>query len=269
MKTSDYFETVARPHMGSLSMKVFSLSAVLWLVMTGCVSTTSGSIAVERDDEDAAELNYQLGARYYNNGNYNLARDRLELSLEIDPGRAIAWTTLALTYEQLGNQRLASESYNRAVRAEPRNFDVRNNYAVFLCRQGRFDEAREHFDRAAKAPTNDSSEVTLTNAGVCMVQKPDYEQAEELFRKALDRRPNHPEALLQLTVLKYRTEDYLGARAFLQRFLVDNEASAAVLFLGVQIEDKLGNDRARGEYREQIQDSFPNSPEAQRLREIG
>ena len=39
--------------------------------------------------------------------------------------------------------RLATESYERAVKVAPRNFDVLNTYAVFLCRQNRFDEADE------------------------------------------------------------------------------------------------------------------------------
>ena len=225
----------------------------------GCVQTTTvtGGISPDADDGDAAQLNYELGARYYRNGNYELARDRLLLSIDLNPSNAIVHTTLALTYEQLENLRLATESYENAVRAEPRNFDVQNAYAVFLCRQGDFDRARKHFDRAVKVPENDNAYVMLTNAGVCMTQKPDFAAAEEYFRAALNRKADYGDALLQLSLLKFSTEDFLSARAFLQRYLSSSVPTAGVLFLGVRIEEALGDDRARTEYSNRILREFP------------
>jgi type IV pilus assembly protein PilF len=147
------------------------------------------------------------------------------------------------------------------------NFKVRNTYAVFLCGQKRFDDAGKQFDRAIRAPDNDNAEITLTNAGVCMTQRPDYGKAEAFFRQALERRANHPEALLQLSVLKHQTGDYLNARAFLQRYLSVTDATPSVLFLGLQIEEELGDDRARASYANQLLRDFPNSAEARRVLE--
>jgi type IV pilus assembly protein PilF len=239
------------------------------LVLAGCVSTTTGPPEKKADQNDAAELNYQLGARYYRKGDYDLARDRLELALEQNPKNGLAWSALGLTYEALGNVRLAEESYEEAVRVAPRDFKIQENYAVFLCRQGRFDEARKYFDKAIKAPTNDYSEQTYTNAGVCMMQKPDHVAAEEYLRAALERRPNHGEALLQMSVLFYETGDALRARAFLQRYLGSNMPTAPVLFHGIRIEEKLGDDTARREYTMQLLRDFPDSAEAERVRKAG
>ena len=237
------------------------------LVLAGCVSTTTGPSRPDADEGDAAELNYQLGARYYRNGNYELARDRLLYSIELDPKRAIAHSTLALTYEQLGNTRLATESYERAVRVAPRNFDVLNAYAVFLCRQNRYDEAADFFERAVSVPENDNSEIMLTNAGVCLVQKPDYARAETFFRRALEEKSNYGEALIQLSLLKHETGDDLHARAFLQRYLTSNPANAGILLLGYQIEDRLGDDRARDDYAGRLLREYPASAEAKRVLE--
>jgi type IV pilus assembly protein PilF len=235
------------------------------LLLTGCVTTTTTNTTPTPDGIDkgnAADLNYQLGARYYRNGNYELARDRLLLSIDLDPKNAVAHYTLALTYEQLENLRLATNSYEQAVRIAPRDFNVQNAYAVFLCNHENFDEAREHFDRAIKVTENDYSETTMTNAGVCMMQKPDHELAESYFRQALARKPNYG---LQLSVLKFSTEDYLGARAFLQRYLSANVPSAGVLYLGVRIEEELGDDRARTDFSNQILRDFPESTEARSI----
>ena len=102
---------------------------------------------------------------------------------------AVAYTTLALTYEALDNERLAREAYEKAVSVAPKDFEVQNAYAVFLCQQQDFDGAQKYFAKAAEHPENDACENTLTNAGVCMMQKPNFEAAEEFFRAALDRKP--------------------------------------------------------------------------------
>ena len=243
--------------------------ALSGLLLSGCVSTTTGRIPMEADDANAAELNYQLGARYYQNGNYEMARDRLLLSIDLAPKNAVAHSTLALTYEALGNVRLARESYAEAIRVGSRNFDVQNTYAVFLCKQRDFAAAGVHFDKAASHPENDNAEVTLTNAGVCMLQKPDLVAAERYFREALDRRSNYSEALLQLCLMKYQQQDYLASRAFLQRFMASNKTTAGILYIGAEIEDKLGDERARKEFVDQLLRDFPTSEEARKALETG
>ena len=247
----------------------FLVAMATILICAGCISSTSGQPKPDGDDDVAADLNYQLGARYYYNGEYDLARDRLLLSLKFDPKNAIAWSTLGLTYEALGNVRLATEAYDEAVRTAPRDYQIQDNYGVFLCRQGRHEDARKYFDRALKAPTNDYAERTFTNAGVCMMQKPDYEQAEKYLRGALERRPNYAEALLQMSVLFFEKGDNLRARAFLQRYMSNNVPTAPVLYHGIQIEEKLGDDSARRDYTMQLLKDFPDSVEAQSIRQSG
>ena len=239
--------------------------AAAMLFAAGCVSSTTGTPAPDPDDNDAAEYNYQLGARYYGNKSYELARDRLERAIELDPRLAKAHMTLGMVYEALDNKRLATESYRNAIRSAPRDFNIQNAYAVFLCRQEDYEEARKYFDRAANHPENDDAEVTLTNAGLCMAQKPDLAAAEEFYRAALEHKETYGEALLQLCLLKYQQEDYLHSRAFLQRYMSSNITTAGVLYLASEIERKLGNDRGRQEFVNQLLRDFPESAEARRV----
>lgn len=250
----------------SETIAVVMLSGFL---MSACVSTTTGTPKPEADAADASELNYQLGARYYQNGKYELARDRLLLAIELQPKMAVAYTTLGMTYEALDNLRLATEAYEDAVRVAPRDFDVQNAYAVFLCRQRDFEGAGRYFEKAANHPENDNAERTLTNAGLCMAQKPDMAEAERLYREALDRRATYGEALLQMCLLKFREEDFMSARAFLQRLMSSNKSTAGILLLAAEIEGKLGNERGREEYVNQLLREFPESPEARRALNSG
>ena len=242
------------------------LAVTTCIFLTACVTTESGGRnTTQVTTEDAADQNYQLGAQYYRNGNFELARDRLERATELDPRHANAYSMLALTLVQLGNERLATEAFQRAIRIAPNNFDVRNAYAIFLCGEERFDEAKEQFDRAIRVRENDNAEIMMTNAGVCMVNKPDLALAEEYFRSALEERATYGEALIQMAALKQRTGDHLTARAFLQRYLAANDSSASVLYLAVQIETSLGDDRAATDFSNDLLRDFPESPEAKLL----
>lgn len=246
----------------AVKRSLFLASLAVLLITGGCVSTTSGPPESEPDPKEAADLLYQLGARYYRNGEYELAKERLIMSIDKDSSNPIVHSTLALTYEQLDNLRLATESYERAVKIAPKNYDVLNTYAVFLCRYGNYEDAQENFERAINIHENDNPEITLTNAGVCMLSKPDPVQAEQYFRRALDRKSTYGDALLQMCLLKHRHGEQLLARAFMQRYLASNPPSAAVLHLGLKIEVALGDERAKEEYSNRILREFPQSPEA-------
>ncbi len=241
------------------------IGSAAFLLTAGCMSSTTKTGHKFEVSDDAAEQYYELGARYYTNGSYELAKERLIIALDIDPKMGKAHTTLALTFEQLGNNRLALEHYSEAVRVEPKNIFSLNAYAGYLCRQRRFDDAEKQFNRALKIPENAIRHVVMTNAGACMALKPDYGRAEKYFRDALQERSTYGEALLQLAALKHKTGDNLHARAFLQRYHAGNKTSAATLYLGIRVENDLGDDRASTDYANQLLRDFPNSVEARRV----
>ncbi|MGB5344876.1 MAG: type IV pilus biogenesis/stability protein PilW [Woeseia sp.] len=252
----------------SNSIRLVAIIAVLALsgLQAACISTTTGKTRAEpASNEDAARQYYQLGARYFRNGTYELARDRLQRAIELNPQLAVAHSTLALTYEQLDNMRLAAQHYERAVKLEPDSVDARNTYAVFLCRQRRFDDANEQFQRIRRIENVNAPEIMMTNAGVCMAQKPDFALAEGYFREALQHKSSYGEALLQMSLLKRAQGDNLAARAFLQRFMSANVSTPAVLWLAVLVERDIGDDRASRELAARLLREYPESPEAQRV----
>jgi type IV pilus assembly protein PilF len=245
------------------------LAAVVFCFLSACISSDNSTRRPPDTNEDAAQQLYNLGTQYFRNGKWELARDRLDRATKLDPKNANAFSMLALTYVELDNERLAAESFERAVQIAPNNFNVRNAYAIFLCGQNDFDEAQKQFDHAIDVRENDNAEIMMSNAGVCMSKRPDYVLAEQYFRDALTTRPTYGEALIQLAALKHNIDDDLTARAFMQRYLSVNEASAAVLYLGVQIETSLGDNRAATDYSNQILRDFPESPEADQLMRSG
>jgi len=246
------------------------LTVALLGLTVGCVSTTTTSNERKMEPSgEAGDINYQLGTEYYRKGSFDLAKDRLERAIEQEPRNADAHSLLAMTFVQLGNHRLATESFDRSVRLAPDSINVRNAFAVYLCQQGEYEDAQQQFDRAISIRENDSAYVMMTNAGVCVAKRPDLALAEKYFRDALAVRPSYGEALIQLAALKHKTEDNLSARAFLQRYLASNAASSGVLYLAVQVETELGDERAADDYMNQLMRDFPESAEARLMLQQG
>lgn len=244
---------------------VFSLS----LVLTGCVTSSTGGMPPPSLDE-AADLNLQLGIGYLRKNDLPLAQLKLEKSVDQNPDLIMAHIMLGLVYERLGDNDIAEKSYRRAVAKGARNPDALNSLAVFLCHSdsGR-PEALDLFDRALRIPQSEtfSNKAMLnTNAGVCM--KPvDLPMAEDYLRAALSVEPNFTVALIQLADVAYQRGNYLQSRAFLERYMGQDEISPPVLWLAVRVEAAMGDVSASNEYGRRLKEEFPGSVEARLLME--
>ena len=69
--------------------------------------------------------------------------------------------------------------------------------------------------------------------------------------------------------LMYGSDNAMQARAFVQRFLMSNPANAEALFLGVQIENVLGDEAAREQLANRLLREFPTSVQARQILENG
>ena len=69
--------------------------------------------------------------------------------------------------------------------------------------------------------------------------------------------------------LSYANGNYLSARAFLQRYLEIANQTPASLWLGIQIEQKLGDKNTLSSYALLLKNNFPDSREAGLLKESG
>jgi type IV pilus assembly protein PilF len=108
--------------------------------------------------------------------------------------------------------------------------------------------------------------VAFVNAGVCARSAGNVLDADRYFNRALAIRPNMPEALLQLGNDAFDRGDAGEARDIVQRYLAVNAPSADILWLGFRAQRKLGDSVAAAVYARRIQTEFPNSEQAQNMR---
>lgn len=251
--------------MGVLRGAALLLTALL---LGACVGTgadrrtdTGGS------SQEAARINTDLGIGYFHQGRTEMALERLERAVEQDNRYPRAYAALAVVYQQIGETEQAERAFRSALRLSGRDPDLQNSYGVFLCNEGRYREADDYFNRAARDRLYTTPEVALTNAGVCMVEQGKAQQAEAYFRSALERNPRFPDALMQMTSLSLQAENLMGARAFLQRYFAAAPVSAEALWMGVQVERALGDLRTAGEYASRLREDFADSAQTRELLE--
>jgi len=239
------------------------------LLLAGCamVSARERHLGSKVNLAIAAEANTQLGIEYLREGNYELSLQKLEKALSLDPDMPEAHDAIAVLYERVGETKKAEQHYKKALRLRPDNARGHNNYGQFLCSQERYAEAEEQFLDAANNPFYEAVPVALTNAGICATRIPDAGKAEEYFRRALEQAPEFAPALLQMGYLRFSQDNYMGARAYLQRFQATGSHTPESLWLAVRTEYALHDREAWSKYAFMLRNKFPNSEQAALLQE--
>jgi type IV pilus assembly protein PilF len=238
---------------------------ILVVSLLGACATPSKQPASDSDAQTPAEVNTQLGIEYMRKGMYEASLEKFKKALAQNPRLAIAHASIAVLYEQLGENELADQHYVKAYRLNPNDSLILNNYGQYLCRIGSLEEADQMFTKALQDPLYRSPETILTNAGLCAEKRPDVELAEKYFRQALQKNPRFQPALRQMVRNSFAQQHYLATRAYLQRLQELTPLTAEFLWIGVRTEAELGDRNASSSYAMLLKNGFPESEQAQAL----
>lgn len=216
-----------------------------------------------------ASVNTQLGLGYLRNGQLDLALERLNTAVTADPNYATAHNGIALVYDRLNRPDKAEEHFKRAIALNPLDSAAQTNYGAFLCQRGRMDEGEKYFMMAVENPLYNKPAMAYTNAGTCKLQADDPVGAETYFRAALEADPRFSLALLNMAQVSYDGGNYLAARAYMQRFEEVSQHNPRSLWLGIRIEEKLGDKDAVSSFAMLLKANYPDSRETRKLIESG
>lgn len=241
-------------------------------VLAACNATTGGSgdnIRPSSSTNAAATANLSLAVEYMQRREYEKALDKLERARQADPGYALTYNTYGVLYQSLGDNTRAEQNFKRALQLGGNDSATMNNYGRFLCQQNRVEEADEVFRKSAANPLYETPEIPLANAGICMLGVNRAPEAEKYFRRALEINPRMPAALLHMSRMSHDHGDDLKARGYLQRYVEVGKHTAESLWLGIQVEEKLGDKDSVASYSLLLRNNFPDSEQAQKLRSSG
>ena len=217
--------------------------------------------------QQVATANLNLAAEYLRQGNYETALVKLNQALKAKSDFAPAYNVRGLLYQRLGDPDEAERNFKRAIKLEPDDSSALNNYGLFLCNQGRTDEALDAFMRAANNPLYELPEIAYSNAGICLLEN-DLVQARTYFTKALGNNGSFAPALLQMARFSYDDNQFDTAYDYLRRYKSNARQTPSSLLLGIRITHQLGFDDETASMALLLKNRFPNSDEAQLLREF-
>jgi type IV pilus assembly protein PilF len=227
-------------------------------IVTGCATSAS--------KRESADVYLQLGVRYLSMNKIELAKENLERALKKDSRNGKVHNALAFLYEKINRFDDAEDHYESAIDLAPDDLGALNNFGRFLCDHGKQERGMALLNKASTAPLNDRPWMALTNAGRCQVDMKNSVAAEEYFRKALESNPVYPPALQEMQKLSYQKRDYWGAKGYLERYLGVAEHTSETLWLAMQTERALGNEKMAQTYRIRLMERFPLSDEAKKTK---
>lgn len=250
------------------------IAALVMAMLAGCSRLTFIKPDVSRGDNErvasvrdskpavnkarAAETNVALGQKYMQDGNYEVAMDKLKHAIELDPKSVDANTVLGALNERIGRAQIAGKFYRRATELAPDDGAVLNNYGTWLCGNGEPAQADAWFQKALADPFYKRPTTALANAGACARRAGAPDKAEDYYRRALQIQPDNAQVLMGLALLQYDNGDYLSARGFIQRREGAAPVNPGTLDLAARIEEQLGDHEAAMRYRARLNTEFPD-----------
>lgn len=253
---------------GRAALLAVSITAAA--VLAGCASNGGGSGELKTaSDATAAEkrasIRLQLAVGYYQNAQYATALDEVKQAIAADPGNAQAHGLRALIYTEMGQMALADENYQTALRLEPGNPELSNNYGSFLCTSlNKPAQAMPYFDAALRNPAYRTPVSALVNAGLCSIRSKHFQAAERYLLEALRYQPELQAVNAGLARTYYERRDYQRAGFFINRLIETSKLdmlSADALWLALRVQRKLGDRTQEASLAAQLRRRFPGSPE--------
>lgn len=242
----------------------WTLYPLLCSLLVGCVTVKETSNNKEFNRIDASEARIALGLEYLETGQWQRARENLELALKYAPHYYRAQNAMAYYFQKVDENEAAEGMYKKALQDSPKNGDTLNNYGVFLCSEQRYDEAITAFLKAIEQPDYYLTSASYENAALCSLDNGDTQQARRYFEKALSHDPYRPKSMLQLAQMKIEFQNYKDARAMLFKFNKRYGYKADSLWLLIQLENQAGRLTQADKYADLLKEQFPDSPQYQK-----
>jgi type IV pilus assembly protein PilF len=248
-------------------MKRFAI-ALLVVTAAGC-STQPGNFDTPQKATASANAHTELAVAYYEQGQYKTALEEVSKALHANSQYAPAYNVRGLLHMTLQEDTEAEDDFRHSLSLAD-DPDTHVNYGWFLCQRGRAREAIDQFMVAAKDPLNQNQEKAYLDAGVCSKKAGNKQDAEKYFQRALILHPNLPGALVGMAELAFINGDYAGAKSYFMRYERATllPLAAEDLLLAVRIERKLGNRSAEANYAMRLNKNYPDSREAQLMKQL-
>jgi len=100
-------------------------------VVAAVMALAAFAPSVYADARSDAKSQVEFGIKVAQNGLWKEATYRWQKAVELDPTYAAAWNNLAIGFEHEGKFDEARQAYDKAVTLDPKNLLIRQNFDLF------------------------------------------------------------------------------------------------------------------------------------------
>jgi len=248
--------------------------AIAALLLAACSSQSTTETKQVTDNTPAdgrrrAEVHTALAGEYYQRGNYPVALSETRAAIKDDSTYFGAYNMQGLVLMELREDTLARESFTQALRLQPNNPEVLNNFGWFLCvRTNESQRGLELMKHAQQDKMYPTPEKAYLSAGLCLRRLKRNQEAEEQLRRAVLIRPDLIGALYNLAQIAFERGDMKDAENYLLRYMrLTSQPNLEALVMGVKIARMRNDGAAEQSYLQQMRRRFPDAPELAQLME--
>ena len=255
-----------------------NLTSKIALISTVCVSLALVACQTpdlsQKDPEKATKVRTQLAAEYLRTGDLDAAKRALDQALETTPRDSQANMMMGVLLQQEGSQlnlEKADAYFKRAISADPKNAQARNNYGTYLYQLERYNDAIEQFNIAGATLGYDQRFRALENMGRIYLKMGDVVNAEKSFKQALQANRDSYISMLELSEIFYLNQQFPAATQLYQQFargVGQKNQGARALWVGIRTARASSDQLGMQVLVNQLRALFPESQEYQRYLQL-
>ncbi|HQQ69251.1 MAG TPA: type IV pilus biogenesis/stability protein PilW [Alicycliphilus sp.] len=221
----------------------------------------AASAAGDSDLRRRARIRLELAANYLQMGQTEVALEEVRQAIATDPSYADAYHLRGLVYMAMGDLQGAEDSLRRAQSMRPNDPDIMHNYGWLQCQRQQYEQANQLFERALAVPTYAARSKTLMSQGLCYQRAGHVDQAEKTLLRAYEIDAGNPVVGYHLASILLARGEPKRAQFYIRRVNNGEFANAESLWLGMKVERALGDSVAMRQLGEQLHKRFPDAKE--------
>lgn len=241
------------------------------IFITACQTPTT---MVKKDPEKAVKVRTQLAAEYIKSGDLDSAKRTLDQALEMNSRDSAANMMMGILLQQEGSKvsmDKAEAYFKRAISADPKNAQARNNYGTYLYQIERYNDAIEQLNVAATTLGYDQRYKAFENVGRIYLKLGDMANAEKSFKQALQVNRDSYISMLELSEIFYLKQQTAAATQLYEQFVRgvgQKNQGARALWIGIRNARANSDTMGMQVLVNQLRALFPESPEYQRYLQL-
>ena len=219
--------------------RIFNKSTFKAVLIQACLILSALQLAACSSREERAKNYYEHGMSYLAKQDYVKARIELRNALQLNTNMLDAWRGLAKIDEHDRNAAALAESLRRIVELDAKDVDARQQLAKIYLLSGRFDTALKLSNEAAEIDPQNAGVLALKAAVLFKLK--DTDGATRTAQNALAIDPGNSDASVVLAGIQISQGDSKGALQTLTNVASAHENDLAVIFLKINVLNRLGN----------------------------